>query len=261
MAIVEAAMRGITGGATKACHVRDYTLADDSAARAVLALNSQSNHHLPVLGYAGFTWHGFVKNDGKTVHENVEAAILAHLRSAVKNGSNIIPGLVRTSGSRSSANSASKRPAPPDSLKHCAIRGRNLPIKQSVHDVWDVVEDPTIRAAWKEVVASHNTLLNPEGTPWKSRRPAVAVETQESKAEQEAMALPPASMTVEELKVPPSLKHCCWPALALPQVQLESCALFGLEHCAEKLRPQCASLCRRPPLCMSSQCPTTTSSL
>lgn len=197
-------MRGISGGATKACHVRDLTLADDSAASAVLALNTQSDHHLPVFGYAGFTWHGFVKNNGQTVQDNVESAITARLRSAVKNGSNIIPGLVQTSGSRPKANSTPKRPSPPDALKHCAIRGKTLPLKQALHDVWDVVEDPTVRAAWKEVVASHNALLNPEGTPWKSRRPAVTVETEESKAEQEAVALPPASTTLEELKVPPS---------------------------------------------------------
>lgn len=204
MAIIEAATSGISGGATKACHVRDWSLADDTAARAVLALNSRTNHRLPVLGYAGFTWHGFVKNDGQTVCDNVESAIGGHLHAAVKNGANIIQGLtLRTSGSRSSS-STSKRPAPPDALKHCAIRGKHLPIKQSVHDVWDVVEDPAIRAAWQEVVKSHNALLNPEGTPWKSRRPAVVVETEASLEEQGATALPPAPKTLEELKVPPA---------------------------------------------------------
>jgi hypothetical protein len=68
-----------------------------------------------------------------------------------------------------------------------------------------VVEDPEIRAAWKELVKTHNERLNPDGTPWKSRRPACTIESEDSLADQKAIALPPASKKLEDLKVPPAV--------------------------------------------------------
>jgi hypothetical protein len=203
-AIFEAAVLTVPGVATRACHVRDWALADDAPARAVLALNSMTGNGV-VFGYAGFTWNGYIRNDGQAVHANVEAAVLSHLHVAVKAGVNIIPGFTFRASASSSGSTAPKRPVAPDNLKHCAIRGKHFPIKQSVHDVWDAVEDPQIKAAWKELVKTHNATLNPDGTPWKSRRPASCVETDESLEEQNATRVPPASKTLDDLKVPPAV--------------------------------------------------------
>jgi hypothetical protein len=173
------------------CHIQDWALADDSPARAVMDLVLADKRR--VVSYAGLTWPGYIKNDGEIVHANVEAAIVSHLHAAVKSGALIIPGVKRRK---------STLPAGMPDLKLCMIRGKCLPIKQSVHDVWDKVEDLQIRAAWKKLVENHNQTWSPNSTPWKtSKRPAVAVENAESLAEQTATILPTATQTLDDLKV------------------------------------------------------------
>jgi hypothetical protein len=88
-AMFESAVLTIPGVSACACQVRDWALADDAPARAVLALNSVGKG--VVFGYAGFTWNGYIKNDGQTVHANVEAAIASHLHAAAKSGVQVIP--------------------------------------------------------------------------------------------------------------------------------------------------------------------------
>lgn len=182
-------------------------MADDSCARAVLAINTKSDVRKPILGYVGFTWHDFVNPDcGKVVQANVESSLGNHLLASVKSGAYQIPGV--TIASRPAAAPVPVRKvSPPDVFKHTAIRGKTLPVKQAVLDQWNSVGDPQITAMFAEVIKNHNKVFNPEGTPWKCTRPSMVIESDTSLQEQEATTIAPKTgfESLDVLKARPTL--------------------------------------------------------
>jgi hypothetical protein len=65
---------------------------------------------------------------------------------------------------------AVQKPTEPQGLKHTAPREKFLCLKQEVLTAWESVTDADVAAKFKELVAKHNSELNPSGVPFKSRR-------------------------------------------------------------------------------------------
>lgn len=163
--IITASLNGLGLTAAQCCHVRDWTLYDDQLAVAVMELNSRSDKHLPMFAYAGGT---FPDLGGLTIAENVKEAIHTSMLAMVVAGTYHIPGH-REPGPEPKA--ASRPVFKTDDMNlTCARANNELPILQSVHDVWDSVT--MLKKEWDNLVKTHNDEFNPSGVPWKARRPA-----------------------------------------------------------------------------------------
>jgi len=159
--IITASINGLGLTSAQCCHVRDWTLYDDQLAVAVMELNSRSDKHLPMFAYAGGS---FPDVGGPVIAENVKEAIHTSLLGMVVAGTYHIPGH-REPGPEPKA---AARPVfkMDDLTLTCARANNELPLLQSVHDVWDSVT--LLKKEWENLVKTHNDEFNPSGVPWKA---------------------------------------------------------------------------------------------
>ena len=191
--------QAVAGLPSTAVHVRDWTTADPHLATGVANLNAQQDSKLPAFGYTGVTWQNFIRpGAGQNVKANCEDAIHDFLEAAVKLGSYRLPGF-SASKPTDQRDSAAVAPAPPSNLKHTVPTGEHLLIKQSLHDIWDGIQDAEVRLSWASLVKTHNDKFNPSGVPHKARRPAPD-NVAEGDAAEVLKPMPDQYAGVEELK-------------------------------------------------------------
>ena len=159
---------GPLGSDDLSCMVHEYLMYDPELGKAVINLRARGSKKQPVYGYAGVQVRDYLAaNSGKNIADNVKTALVNHLSFAVDCGTYKLPGYNRPVISSSGVLEAA---APEPTLVHTVVRGKDLPLKQTVHDKWDKMISAKER--WDVLVKTHNAKYNKGGVPWKASRPA-----------------------------------------------------------------------------------------
>ena len=182
MEIMTALFEGVTTTPGSICHVREWTLYDDSLAKAALKLNASRHKGLPLFGWCGLTHNNFVRaGAGNAIKLNVTSSLCDEATTMVKNKTYTIPGFSPPVAVRTSLASMAL-PHPPFEL--CCPKDNNLQVRQTVVDC--LVEKARLLEGdsmekLKLWLSEHNEKVNRSGKNWTSggsKRPA-DVETQD----------------------------------------------------------------------------------
>jgi hypothetical protein len=148
-------------------HVRDLTMFDPEMARAVINLRSRASDSVPDMAYAGVTHKDFLATGhGVHIERHCQAATRNHLEYMLDHKLYCIPGATMPEVPSARAGAPGAPAAPP--LKHTAIQGRDLPLRQELYDVWGAL--PAFKERWEALVMAHNASYNRGGVPHRSNR-------------------------------------------------------------------------------------------
>ena len=178
-AIITAIHSGPLGSEALICQVREFYPYDPEMGKAILYIRARCSSKQPGYGYVGVQVRDHIcAFGGKNIVEHIKEALAQYMSQLVDAGSYKMPGYaVRASASSGVLVTANSGPAPPV-LKHTAMRDRELPLLQAVHDKWDAIA--CTRARWDVACKNHNESYNRSGVPFKLRRgPEELLETKE----------------------------------------------------------------------------------
>ena len=175
-AVLTSLHQGALGSDALTCHVREYYLYDPELGKAVMNIRARGSSKQPVYGYAGVTTRDYLHTGaGKNIADHARGALMQNLSFAVDCGYKML-GYTPPARIAESRSPAELLRAPV--LKHTAVRDKELPLLQSVHDKWDAVA--CTKSRWEVLVKKHNDQYNKSGVPFKSRRgPEESLESKE----------------------------------------------------------------------------------